>query len=62
VDDNRTFLEKLDKVLKLENHQTYLAYSGKEALEAISNNEFDLLLTDLKMGEISGKRGLILSV
>lgn len=54
VDDNKTFLEKLDKVLSLENHQTHLAYSGKEALDAISKNEFDLLLTDLKMGEISG--------
>ncbi len=54
MDDNKTFLEKLDKVLSLENHQIHLACSGKEALDAISNNEFDLLLTDLKMGEISG--------
>lgn len=54
MDDNRTFLEKLDKVLKLENHFTSLAQSGKEALEILKTNQFDLLLTDLKMGEISG--------
>ena len=54
VDDNRTFLEKLDKVLRLEKHQTNLAQSGKEALEIIKTKQFDLILTDLKMGEISG--------
>ena len=48
------FLEKLDKVLRLENHQTSLANTGMEALDIIGKDEFDLLLTDLKMGDITG--------
>jgi DNA-binding response OmpR family regulator/DNA-binding HxlR family transcriptional regulator len=54
VDDNKTFLEKLEKILILERHEIRSALSGKEALKLTSEQEFDLLLTDLKMGDISG--------
>ncbi|MFX0051030.1 MAG: response regulator, partial [Candidatus Hermodarchaeota archaeon] len=54
VDDNKTFLEKLEKILILERHEIRSALSGKEALKVTSEQEFDLLLTDLKMGDISG--------
>ncbi|MFX0172673.1 MAG: response regulator [Candidatus Hodarchaeota archaeon] len=54
VDDNKTFLEKLEKILILESHEIRSALSGNEAIKLTSKQEFDLLLTDLKMGDISG--------
>jgi ActR/RegA family two-component response regulator/DNA-binding HxlR family transcriptional regulator len=54
VDDNKTFLEKLEQILLLDQHEVRSALSGKEALEIIKEKDFDLLVTDLKMGDISG--------
>ncbi len=54
VDDNRTFLEKLKQILVLDQHEVSLALSGEEALRKFAEKDFDLLITDLKMGDISG--------
>jgi len=54
VDDNKTFLEKLEQILLLDRHEVSLALSGKEALGIIAEKNFDLLVTDLKMRDISG--------
>jgi ActR/RegA family two-component response regulator/DNA-binding HxlR family transcriptional regulator len=54
VDDNKTFLEKLEQILRLDRHEVSSALSGKEALVKITEKEFDLLVTDLKMNDISG--------
>ncbi|MFX0087814.1 MAG: response regulator [Candidatus Hodarchaeota archaeon] len=54
VDDNKTFLDKLEQILLLDQHEVSLALSGKEALGILKEKDFDLLVTDLKMGDISG--------
>ncbi|MFX0181750.1 MAG: response regulator [Candidatus Hodarchaeota archaeon] len=54
VDDNKTFLEKMEKILILDRHEIRTAFSGEDALRIIREQPFDLLLTDLKMGDISG--------
>jgi len=54
VDDNTTFLDTLSKILTLDNHEISTATSAEEALELIMKENFNLLLTDLKMGELSG--------
>jgi DNA-binding response OmpR family regulator/DNA-binding transcriptional ArsR family regulator len=54
VDDNTTFLETLSKILLLDHHDISTATSAEEALKLIMKENFDLLLTDLKMGELSG--------
>lgn len=54
VDDNTTFLETMGKILLLDQHEISTATSAEEALKVIMKENFDLLLTDLKMGELSG--------
>ncbi|UCG03136.1 MAG: response regulator [Candidatus Heimdallarchaeota archaeon] len=54
VDDNTTFLETMSRILLLDQHEISTATSAEEALKLIVKENFDLLLTDLKMGELSG--------
>ncbi len=54
VDDNKTFLEKLEQILLLDRHEVSSALSGEEALGIIAEKDIDLLITDLKMNDISG--------
>ena len=55
VDDEEYLLKSLEVFLKNEtNHEIFAASGGKEAIEIIDTNDIDLILTDLKMPEISG--------
>ena len=55
VDDDKLFLDKLKKLLLLDNYKVETAISGEEALKLVDKKEvFDIILTDLKMPGISG--------
>jgi DNA-binding NtrC family response regulator len=54
VDDEPNMLKTLGKILERKGHPIRTADNGKAALAAIENSEPDLLLTDLKMPEMSG--------
>jgi DNA-binding NtrC family response regulator len=54
VDDDRLLLSFLAKVLKEENYNVEEATSGNEALKMLSVSDFDLVITDLKMPDMSG--------
>ena len=55
VDDEKELLKSLERFFKNEtNHEIFAASGGKEAIEIIDTNDIDLILTDLKMPEISG--------
>ncbi|MFW9993410.1 MAG: response regulator [Candidatus Odinarchaeota archaeon] len=54
VDDNRRFLDKMQKNLTLDKHVVVTVLSGAEALEELMKNSFDLVLTDLQMNGLSG--------
>lgn len=54
VDDEEIIREGCRKVLTKEGYQVVCAESGKEGLEIIGKEEFDLCLIDLKMPGISG--------
>ena len=54
VDDEQTIRDALKMVLEEEGYQTQAAADGKEALNLISKNDFDIVITDLKMPEIDG--------
>ncbi|MFA6008800.1 MAG: sigma-54 dependent transcriptional regulator [Desulfobacteraceae bacterium] len=56
VDDEEVALSNLTHVLKKENYDVTGVRSGAEALKALSDNEFDLVITDLKMEKIDGLR------
>ena len=48
-DDERDIVSALDIYLRAEGYATHLAYSGREALEAMEKNEIHLALMDIMM-------------
>ncbi len=54
VEDDEIFLKALRSVISKQNHEVTIAKNGKEALESINNNEFDLVITDLMMVYANG--------
>jgi signal transduction histidine kinase/serine phosphatase RsbU (regulator of sigma subunit) len=70
VDDNATNREVIFEILKSANYEVVLAEGGQEALEKMRQEDFQLVLLDLMMPEVSGedvmntmkKEGLLVSV
>ena len=54
VDDEPNSREGLTKILIKEGYEVVAAASGKEALKEAEKEDIDLIITDLKMPEISG--------
>jgi len=54
IDDDETFLAKMEKILSLEEHAVITAISGERALSILDENGFELILMDLKMPGLSG--------
>jgi adenylate cyclase len=54
VDDNESNRELLCRRLVLEGHQATVAASGREALEILEAQRFDLILLDLLMPDMNG--------
>jgi DNA-binding NtrC family response regulator len=54
VDDERSMRELLELVFKREGHQITTASNGREALESMTQSSFDLIVTDVKMPDVTG--------
>ena len=54
VDDEESVLLTLEAVLKKEGHQVTAVGSGTDALRAIREHSFDLLLSDLRIDDVDG--------
>ena len=54
IDDDETFLGKMEKILSLENYSVATANSGEKAISILNETPFDLILMDLKMPGLSG--------
>jgi two-component system response regulator PilR (NtrC family) len=54
VDDELSMRELLEYMLTREGYKVSLAESGKAALKIIKNQPFDLLLSDIKLGDLTG--------
>jgi DNA-binding NtrC family response regulator len=54
VDDEQIARKNLDHILKKEGYIVVMAASGAEALEQIETSTFDVVLTDVRMTNISG--------
>lgn len=54
VDDNAWNRDVLSKVLRIGGIHVELASSGREALEKLQKHQYDLLMLDLRMPELSG--------
>ncbi|MGL1933071.1 MAG: SpoIIE family protein phosphatase [Desulfotalea sp.] len=54
VDDEASVLNSLRRFLRKEKYKTLFAGSGKEALEILETQKADIIVTDLRMPEMSG--------
>lgn len=54
VDDSKAIHLMLNKILTVNNYNTLQAYNGKEAIDIISDNTVDLIITDIEMPEMNG--------
>ena len=54
IDDNKDLLELCEVVLTSDGHEYTGVLNGKEGLEKIRNENFDMVLLDLSMPEFSG--------
>jgi len=54
VDDEPLIRQSLYEIFRIEGYQADMAQSGEEALEKIEANKFDIILTDLKLPQMSG--------
>ena len=55
VDDEKHIREGLEKALSLDGYEVELASDGRKALDLIEEGDVDLVITDLKMPQISGE-------
>ncbi len=58
IDDEKNIREGLASSLELEGYNAVLAKDGREGLELISRGDIDLVITDLRMPNISGEEVL----
>ena len=54
VDDDKNTANGLTKILLQDGYDTGCAYTGKEALNLIATEHFDIVITDMKLPDISG--------
>lgn len=54
VDDDRSICNLLGSVLSMESYPYRLATSGEEALRAIGEEQFDIVFSDIYLGDCSG--------
>lgn len=54
IDDNLDIIKLLTKVFLVKGHEISTAVNGKEGLELIKNEEWDAILLDVAMPELSG--------
>lgn len=54
VDDEKDILRALEFILSREGYSVTTAVSGEEAIELLKKEEFDLVLTDLRMPGMDG--------
>lgn len=54
IDDEMVVLKSCQKILSAEGYELQTVRTGVEGLERLSNEKFDLVLTDLMMPEMSG--------
>lgn len=54
IDDERLIRESLFEILRIEGYHVYMASSAEEALELLRDQKVDVILTDLRLPNMSG--------
>ena len=58
IDDEQIVLDSVSKILTDENYQVDVSLSGRKGLEDAIRNDYDIVLTDIRMPDIGGMRVL----
>ena len=58
IDDEKNIREGLSASLEMEGYNTVLAENGKEGLEIFAKGDIDLVITDLRMPQVTGEEVL----
>ena len=56
IDDEKNIREGLSASLEMEGYNTVLAENGKVGLELFAKGDIDLVITDLRMPEVTGEQ------
>ena len=59
VDDNKEIVYSISELLKYEGYEVVKAYDGMEALQALEEHEFNLILLDVMMPKLNGLSALM---
>jgi len=54
IDEEEVIVKRLKKYLEKEGFTVFTAFSGKEGLAVIENNKIDVLISDIRMGDMDG--------
>jgi len=54
VDDDKEFRRAMKKMFERSGYEIRIACDGREALDALSDEEFDLIISDLRMPNLDG--------
>lgn len=54
IDDERSVVELVERILKARGYQVDSVYDGQTAIKIVENQFYDLIMADLKMPEIGG--------
>ncbi|WP_457551914.1 sigma-54-dependent transcriptional regulator [Desulfobacula sp.] len=54
VDDEKSMREFLEVLLSKQGYKVFCAKNGKQALKMIQKNDYDLILSDIRLGDITG--------
>jgi DNA-binding response OmpR family regulator len=55
IDDETAILNMLTMALSTKGYQVYTANSGEEGMNKLQSNYYDLVITDMVMGKMSGE-------
>ena len=54
VEDEKAVLDLIVEILKLDGHEVYRAFDGHHGLQMIEETDFDVVITDFRMPQMTG--------
>ncbi len=59
VDDDRDFADGLAEVMEILGHRVDVAFTGRAGVEAATGNDYDAVVMDVGLPDLSGVAGLL---
>lgn len=54
IDDEETVLQSVGLLLRSEDHEVVALHDSEQAAELVKNEEYDLIITDIRMAPVDG--------